>query len=171
MNSRMSDLLSRGSGELDRDLPSDLDDVARAGWVLGPCGAILLRSLWGSGWRTSIPDSEVGSYEYGVNDVYGSLSDLVDDRATYLYKAAIRGLSFATRMLGSAAGLPGAESLMAVVAISVDEEDELFLLQGVTVRFFTRRGDYPRWFENLERYQREAMALFDGADPVLLDRR
>ncbi|WP_212816943.1 hypothetical protein [Polymorphospora rubra] len=147
-----------------RELPPDLDLIAKGGWVLGPCGAILLKSLWGSGWRTSIDAAEVGTYEYEVNDVYGSLADLADDRATYLNRAAVRGFSFALRMLKDAAELPGAGSLMATVGVSVDEGDEDFLLQGVTVRMFSRRGDYPNWFDDLERYQSEAMAVVDVTD-------
>lgn len=132
--------------------------------MLGPCGAILLKSLWGRGWRTSIDASEVGAYEYEVNDVYGSLADLAADQATYLNRAAVRGFSFATRMLEYAAALPDADRLTATVGISVDEKDEDFFLQGVTIRFFSRRGDYPTWFEDLERYRSEAIAVVDMAD-------
>ena len=164
MNSRMTDVLMRGPAKLSHELPPDLDQVARAGWALGPRGAILLKSLWGRGWRTSIDASEVGAYEYEVNDVYGSLTDLAADQATYLNRAAVRGVSFATRMLKDAAALPGADRLTATVGISVDEKDEDFFLQGVTIRFFSRRGDYPTWFEDLERYQSEAIAVVDMAD-------
>ncbi|QKW13398.1 hypothetical protein [Verrucosispora sp. NA02020] len=160
----MFDVLVRGPVELNHDLSPDLDEVARAGWALGPCGAILLKSLWGPGWRTNIDASEVGSYEYEVNDVYASLSDLAVNKAAYLNGAAIRGISFATRMLRDASDFPEADSLLAVVGISVDEEDEDFLLQGASVRFFSRRGDYPTWFEDLERYRKEAIAVVDMAD-------
>lgn len=164
MNSRMANVLMRGPATLSHELPPDLDQVARAGWLLGPCGAILLKSLWGRGWRTSIDASEVGAYEYEVNDVYGSLADLTADQATYLNRAAARGVSFAIRMLKDAAALPGADSLIATVGISVEEKDEDFFLQGVTIRFFSRRGNYPTWFEDLERYQSEAIAVVDIAD-------
>jgi hypothetical protein len=167
----MSDVLARGCESLYRDLPPDLDEVARAGWVVGPHGAILLKSLWGSGWRTSIQPSEVGSYEYEVNDVYASLSDLSTDMETYVYRAAMRGISFAVRMLRDAAAVPGAGSLVAAVGVPVDEQDEVFLLQGATVRFFSRRGDYPTWFEELERYQNEAIAVVDMTDLAEADQR
>jgi hypothetical protein len=164
MNSRMSDVLAGGPGGLPSDLPSDLNEVAKAGWVVGPQRTILLKSLWGTGWRTSIQPSEVGSYEYEVNDVYASLSDLATERSTYLHRSAVRGISFAVRMLGGAAAIPEAELLVAVVSISIDEEDETFLMQGATVRFFSRRGDYPMWFEDLERYQNEAIAVLNMSD-------
>ncbi|GIF06914.1 hypothetical protein [Actinoplanes siamensis] len=167
----MSDLLADGWGALRRDLPPDLDEVARAGWVLGPRGAILLRSLWGPGWRTNLQSSEIGSYEYEVNDVYASLSDLVTEKNTYLFRSAVRGISFATRMLMDAAILPGAERLISVVGVSIDDEDESFFLQGATIRFFSRRGDYPRSFEDLERYQKEAIAVLDMTDLAELDLR
>jgi hypothetical protein len=167
----MSDVLAGGLGTLHSDLPPDLNEVARAGWVVGPCGAILLKSLWGKGWRTSIPPSEIGSYEYEVNDVYASLSDLATERGTYLHKSAVRGISFAVRMLGDAAAIPEAEGLVAVVSISIDEEDETFLLQGATVRFFSRRGDYPMWFDDLERYQHEAIAVLNMSDLTEFDLR
>lgn len=153
MNSHMSDVLAGGAGSLHRGLPPDLNEIARAGWVIGPRGAILLKALWKAGWRTDIEPSEVGSYEYEVNDVYASLSDLATERSTYLYRAAVRGISFAVRMLRDAAAVPEAASLIAVASVSIDEEDEAFLLQGATIRFFTCRGDYPTWFEDLERYQ------------------
>lgn len=111
----MADVLIRGPAKLSHELPPDLDQIARAGWVLGPCGAILLKALWGSGWRTSIDASEVGPYEYEVNDVYGSLVDLTADQAMYLNRAAARGVSFAMRMLTDATPLPGADSLIATV--------------------------------------------------------
>ncbi|MFY1598888.1 hypothetical protein [Micromonospora sp. WMMD737] len=164
MNSRMFDVLVQGVVDPSRDLPPELDEVARAGWVLGPGGAILLKSLSGPGWRNDIDASEVGLYEYEVNDVYVSLFDIADNRETYLSRAAVRGISFAARMLKDAAALPEADRLLAVVGISVDEGDEDFLLQGATVRFFSRRGDYPTWFEDLERYQKEAIAVIGMAD-------
>ncbi|MFG3419143.1 hypothetical protein [Micromonospora sp. NPDC048063] len=169
MNSPMFAVLERGAVDPGRNLSPELDEVARAGWVLGPCGAILLKSLWGPGWRTSIDASEVGSYEYEVNDVYVSLSDLAANKGTYLNRAAVRGISFAARMLRDATALPEADSLLAVVSISVDEGDEDFLLQGATVRFFSRRGEYPTWFEDLERYQKEAVAIVDMADLAVPD--
>jgi hypothetical protein len=167
----MSDVLAGGPGTLHRDLPPDLNEVARAGWVVGPRGTILLKSLWGTGWRASIHPSEVGSYEYEVNEVYASLSDLAAERSAYLYTSAVRGISFAVRMLSDAAVFPEAEGLMAVVSISVDEEDETFLLQGATVRFFSRRGDYPTWFEDPERYQNEAIAVLSMSDLAKYDLR
>ncbi|WP_425720134.1 hypothetical protein [Micromonospora sp. DT233] len=99
-----------------------------------------------------------------MNDVYVPLSDLVQNEAKYLNSAAARCLSFAARMLRDAATLPGAESLLTIVSVFVDEEDEEFFLQGANVRFFSRRGDYPNWFEDLGRYQKEAIAVVDIAD-------
>jgi hypothetical protein len=67
-------------------------------------------------------------------------------------------------LLSKAHGIPGSETLQATVSIFADKTDEDFALQGGVVRFFTRRGDYPDWFEDLESFTLEAIAVMDATD-------
>jgi hypothetical protein len=46
----------------------------------------------------------------------------------------------------------------------VDVTDQYFALQGANVRFFTRRGDDLSWFDDLEKFKIEAIALLDVSD-------
>jgi hypothetical protein len=39
-----------------------------------------------------------------------------------------------------------------------------FLDHGTTVKFFTRRGAYPRWFDDVEGFKGEAMAFISMSD-------
>ena len=99
-----------------------------------------------------------------MNDVDISLDDLGDREGTFLVRAASRAFTFASLMLAKGAGLPGAETLQASVSVSVDVTDEYFALQGANVRFFTRRGDDLGWFDDLEKFKIEAIALLDVSD-------
>lgn len=164
VNSPMRDLLRVAPPMEDPShLPDDARAVLEAGWTVGPSGSLLLRSLW-HGRRASIAGSDVGQYEYEINDVYISLTDLGDDMSSYLAHAVSRGIFLATTMLRKAKRIPGSDDLVAAVAVFVDMNDEAFLLQGARVRFFTRRGDYPTWFEDLERFELQAMAVIDISD-------
>ncbi len=73
-------------------------------------------------------------------------------------RAAHEGLDFAHACLRAADGLPAADLLIGVVSVTtwVDED---FWMQGIVVRFYTTRGDYPDWYDDLERYERNAIAL------------
>lgn len=165
-NSRMQDLQRQApSGDELPPLPDDAKAVLEAGWTVGPEGSLLLCALW-NGARKSLPPSYVGRYEYEINDVYISLADLTGDMNRYLARAALRGILFATELLARASDLPAADALVAIVGIFVDTQDEDFMLQGARVRFFTRRGDYPEWFEDLERFELQAIALLDVADVI-----
>jgi len=108
------------------------------------------------------PD-RIGSYEYEINDVYLSLDDLHggDD---LLPRAAARTIDVARRLLRAGLRLPGSGTLTAVAAVHVDADDELFDLQGGRVRLFTRRGEHPSWFDDLETFEQEALALLDRSD-------
>ncbi|WP_322778209.1 hypothetical protein [Frankia sp. Cas4] len=145
-------------------LPSRAQSIVEAGWMVGPNGALLLRAMYGDSWSGEFDPLEIGHYEYEVNDVYISLSDLRGDMGRYLPRAASRGLFFARRMLRDASALEGCDRLLALVSIFADEDYEGFFLQGATVKFFSRRGHYPDWFEDLEGFQREAIAILDLAD-------
>jgi hypothetical protein len=167
-NSRMRMILPDWAiGGYREGLPEDVLRIVEAGWAVGPRGSLLLSALWGGGWRREIDAPEVGRYEYDVNDVYISLSDLRPDIDVYLSRAASRGIAVALRLLEDAKNLPGSDTLLAVVSVPVDMESNDFLLQGTTVRFFTQRGDYPDWFENLERFELDAISVLEMEDAVL----
>jgi hypothetical protein len=144
-------------------LPDDAQAIVDAGWTLGPSGSLLLAALWG-GRREELPSAEVGRYEYEVNDADISLADLIDEEERFLARAASRALHFAGRMMEEAASVPGSETLQASVAIHVDMTDEDFSLQGANVRFFTQRGDPLTWFDDLESFRMQAIAVLDLSD-------
>jgi hypothetical protein len=163
-NSRMQALLSDDAFVTDKpDLPAETEAIIRAGWRVGPGGDLVLAAVSRES-PLRVSPSEIGGHEYEVNDVYISLDDLRDDPATLLARAASRGLSFATEMLKSGLSLPGSETLTATVSLFIDMTDEDFALQGTVVRFFTRRGDSPEWFQDLEAFTMEATAVLDAAD-------
>ena len=143
-------------------LPGDARAVLAGGWVLGPHGALLLADRW-SGHAGPVRADRIGSYEYEINDVHLSLDDLRggDD---LLPRAAARTIDVARRLLRAGRRLPGSGTLTAVAAVHVDADDELFDLQGGRVRLFTRRGEHPSWFGDLEAFEHEALALLDHAD-------
>ena len=164
VNSRMRALLCDPAFEADDSgLPPDARATAEAGWRLGPSGALLLAAMSPKD-APDVPASGIGRHEYEVNDVYLSLDDLRGDESTFLAKAASRSLSFAVDMLKRGLSLPGSETLQASVSIFVDTTDEVFPLQGGVVRFFTRRGDHPDWFGDLEAFTLEAIAVLDATD-------
>ncbi len=161
----MRELLADSLTEIWRpSLPRRAQAIAEAGWIIGPNAALLLRAMYGNSWSGEFDPSEIGHYEYEVNDVYISLSDLREDTRRYLPRAASRGLFFARRMLRDASALEGGDRLLALVSIFADEDDDDFLLQGATVKFFSRRGAYPDWFEDLEGFRHEAIAILDLDD-------
>lgn len=164
MNSRMERLIQHRAfrGELP-GLPDNARALVKRGWIVGPGGALLLGGLWG-GRRTELAASELGRYEYEINDVNLSLTDLADDSETYLARAASRSFLFAKRMLQMGARLPGSETLHSLIGVFVDTSDEDFQIQGVNVRFFTERGDPIGWFDDLERFEHHALALLDLSD-------
>jgi hypothetical protein len=145
-------------------LPEDARAVVADGWVIGPNDTLLLRNRW-PGRSAELPPAEIGSYEYEINDVFLSLDDLRGDH-DFLRRAAARTVAVARRLLRSARGLPGSETLTAVATVAADEADELFALQGGRIRLFTRRGDYPSWFDDLETFELHAVALLDATDLV-----
>ncbi|WP_433260284.1 hypothetical protein ACQPWR_16925 [Micromonospora vinacea] len=164
-NAAMRSLLGSAAFAADQPTVPDLEqDTLDGGWTVEPGGALLLVGHR-PGHMPDIPTEALGEGEYEINDVHVSLDDLGRETADFLPRAASRGLYFARRMLAAAHGLPGSETLLAAVAIHVDVDDEDFALQGATIRFFTRRGSYPSWFDELEAYNaREAIAVLNLSD-------
>jgi hypothetical protein len=144
-------------------LQLDTQSIVDAGWTIGPGGALLLAARTAQG-RLELPESEIGGYEYDINDVHISLDDMRDSEGLFLAKAASRAVFFAVQLLEKGAALPGAASLVASVAVTVAVDDEYFSLQGAKVRFFTRRGDPLDWFDDLEKFRIEAIGLFGLPD-------
>lgn len=138
--------------------------IIAAGWTVGPQGTLLVAAAVGRDRRTDIDPSEVGEYEYHVNDIDLQMADLRAEPEMYLVNAAARGIEFSTEMLRAANGLPGCDMLCGIVSVFVDVEDELFDIQGVTVRFTTRRGGYPDWLGDLDRFEHHAVAVLDSSD-------
>lgn len=166
-NSNMRSLLEQvTSNDAEPELPDDAQYILEMGWCVGPSGVLLLRALWDPAWNPTIDPSEIGDYEYHNNDVSVRLDDLDNALDSYLVMAALRGVRFAKSLLQDASGLPGAETLQAPVSVFIDRNDDLFPIQGVTVRFFTRRGHYPRWLEHLEGFEREAIAVLELSDAM-----
>jgi hypothetical protein len=163
MNSRMRRLLPEQPADLrDADFPEELQAIVATGWMLGPAETLLLAALFGEGWSGQVDPSAPGLFEYEVNDVHIPTADLAADLDAYMERAARRGVSFALRGLGDAAAFPAAADLVATVATGVAED---FLLHGTTVKFFTRRGDFPNWFDDdLEKFEMEAIAVLTNAD-------
>ncbi|MEU8329033.1 hypothetical protein [Micromonospora sp. NPDC048839] len=144
-------------------LPSIEQDTLDAGWAVEPSGALVLVAHRPHDGH-DVPAESLGEGEYEVNDVHVSVTDLGRESPDFLPRAASRGLYFARRMLAGARGLPGSDTLLATVAIFVDVDDEDFALQGATIRFFSRRGAYPRWFDDLEPFALEAIAVLALSD-------
>lgn len=158
-------LLERGATiDAEPELPDDAQYIFELGWCMGPSGVLLLRALWDPAWNPMIDESEIGDYEYHNNDVDVRLNDLDNTLDDYLAMAAIRGVRFAKSLLETASQLPGSETLQAPVSVFIDRGDELFPIQGINIRFFTRRGRYPRWFEDLEAFERHAIAVLELSD-------
>jgi hypothetical protein len=163
-NSSMRSLIALGVDPLANAVTPDGEAVIATGWLVGPQGALLIRAAVGLNRRMEINSSEVGEYEYSVNDIHLPLDDLRAEPGAYLVNAAARGLRFAATMLIAAEGLPRFDALCGMVSVFVDTQDELFDLQDVTVRFSTRQGGYPDWLGDLERFEHHAVAVLDLGD-------
>jgi hypothetical protein len=51
--------------------------------------------------------------------------------------------------------------LTAAIFAGIEEDCKL---HGSTVKFFTKRGDYPSYYHDLERYKMDEMAVLDAAE-------
>lgn len=143
------------------ELPLELQDLLQAGWLVGPAGSLLLRGMFGSGWRSDWSPKDVAVHECEVNDVWIPQEGLPIERSLFLSGAVSRARSFVTLAMKSAQELKSADLLVAVIGLGVMED---YLTHGTTVKFFTRRGEYPRYFDDLESYQMEAMAVIESSD-------
>ncbi|GAA3825847.1 hypothetical protein GCM10022226_53260 [Sphaerisporangium flaviroseum] len=162
VNSRMQVLLAQAPEETwARPLPEALQEIVDAGWGYRSGGSLLLAALCDSVVDAPPPGEQYFATEYHVNDIWVLGEDLDPTRDVYLRAIAGRALVFAWVALNEARQLPEFGTLAAVVGTGVADD---FLLHGTTVRFFTRRGDYPSWFDDLESYELEAMALLDASD-------
>lgn len=98
----------------------------------------------------------VADYEYHTNDVKISESGLPSDKERFLSAVAIRALCFIEEAFRSAARFEVSNGLTAVVSIGVGDN---YLSHGTTVKFFTQRAGRPAWYEDLERFKIEAIAV------------
>ncbi|WP_242889823.1 hypothetical protein [Actinomadura litoris] len=145
-------------------LPEDLQVILRAGWLVGPAGALLLKNLYGPGWNSVWPASEVAQREREINDVYIPSYDLPVDRAEFLSRMVQRAWSFMHHAFAAACKFESSGTLTAVISVGIGED---FRLHGTTVQFFTRRGNYPDYYSDLERFREEAMAVVERSDLLL----
>lgn len=164
VNSKMAALLATADQETGpRELPDELRELLAGGWQVCASGILILTApddpIVTSTWEVE----EVGITEYDVNDIRVPDEDCLDDPDSYLRRMVLRGLAFARAGLHRATDVVGAETLHAALSTGIDED---FLTHGTTVRFFTQRGIHPHWFDNLERYEVEALALLDMSDAV-----
>lgn len=144
------------------ELPVELRDLLSAGWCIGPASSLLLKGLSGSGWRTDWLPDEVSQHEYEVNDVWISPVGIPGPRDAFLGFLLARAAKFALAGLRAARELEASDYLVAVVSLDLEEEEDS--ANGATVKFLTRRPGYPRSFDDLERFQFEAMAILDLVD-------
>lgn len=166
-NSAMRRIVSSGLPPTGH-LPSALVDVLDGGWVIGPAGSLLLKVLFGSGggWRADWKPEDVAQEEYEVNDVHVPSDGVPTQREVFQAAMASRALAFVAEAMRKASTFEAGHILTAGISISDDNE---YLLGGTTVKFFTRRGNYPKHLEgDLERYQLEAIAVLDTADAKTL---
>jgi hypothetical protein len=96
--------------------------------------------------------------------------ELPADVLGYLRAMAGRGLTFASRalMLAHKKRLPGADELIAFVNTGIVGD---VLVHGTHIHFTTARGEPsgwfdPSWFDDLEKFKLEAMAVLTMADAV-----
>ncbi len=162
MNQRMRELGDRENIP-QAAFPIELRDLLDEGWRNGPARSLLLKGLYGKGWRTDWEYDHVGAREYEVNDVWVPSAGLSKNRADFLSGMTARAFSFAFAALRLAQGLDGGDTLVAVISMSVDSD---YLSSGTTIKFFTRRGIYPDYFEDLERFELDAVAVIEPTDLV-----
>ncbi|WP_157606524.1 hypothetical protein [Saccharomonospora cyanea] len=166
----MEEVLNREEVVQDDVLPDELRTIIRKGWYFTPAGAFVLEALeprsmlaktfltkhfrrnrelashWGG----------VADYEYHTNDVKIPESGLPSDKERFLSAVAIRALCFIEEAFRSAARFEVSNGLTAVVSVGVGDN---YLSHGTTVKFFTRRAGRPDWYEDLERFKIEAIAV------------
>lgn len=142
-------------------LPDELQGLVDNGWQTGPAGSLLLVGCYGdgAGWRSDWKAEEIAEHELEVNDVRIFCDDLPKARDLFLRAAVARSRAFADAALKAAWELQESEFLVAIVSVGVDDD---YLTHGATVKFATRRGGFPEYYANLERFQYEAMAIIES---------
>ncbi|MFF2328287.1 MULTISPECIES: hypothetical protein [unclassified Streptomyces] len=143
------------------DLPGELRSLVDEGWEVGPAGSLLLRGMHGSGWRSDWTREEVSRHELDVNDVWIPPTGLDESRDVFLPGLVARAREFLSCAMKSAHGLESADLLVGIISIGVDDD---FLDHGATVKLSTRRGGFPDYYDDLERFQFEGMAVVEAAD-------
>jgi hypothetical protein len=167
-NSQMEPLLGvlRSINLVETELPVELQELLSAGWCIGPASSLLLKGLAGPGWRTDWLPDEVSQHEYEVNDVWISPVGIPGPRDVFLGFLLARSMKFALIGLRAARELEASDYLIAVISLDIEEDDSA---NGATVKFLTRRSGYPSSFDNLERFQFEAVAVLDLIDAGRFD--
>lgn len=143
------------------ELPAELQDILRSGWIVGPAGSLLLKRLFGSGWGSDWLPEEVAHHEFEVNDVWIPSEGLPQERSLFLSGVVSRARSFALLAMEDAQKFDSGDLLVAGISQGIDDD---YLTHGATVKFFTRRGEYPRFLDDLESYRIEAMAVVEPED-------
>ncbi|MEU8267843.1 hypothetical protein AB0B89_11800 [Sphaerisporangium sp. NPDC049002] len=156
--------MSTASKELlSQDISSELEEVIEGGWVVGPHGVLSLAALHDPELDMQVDHLEPFEVEYHRNEVWIPGDDLPVDREGYLTAICVRALTFSLAALAAARNLPGFDTLTAVISTGVDAD---WSTHGTTVKFFTRRGGYPNWFDDLESFEIEAVALLEASDVI-----
>jgi hypothetical protein len=161
MNSLMAPIWAKVGPIQSSALPVELQDILQNGWLIGPAGSLLLRGLYGTGWKVDWHPDEVASHEYEVNDVSIPAKELPEAREEFLPGLVGRARAFAYQAMRNAESIEDSRLLVAVISIGIDED---YLLHGATVKFCTRRGGPLHNFDDLERYRLEAIALVESGD-------
>jgi hypothetical protein len=143
------------------EMPEELADILRDGWYTADCGALLLVRAGGHARSWPCEAAAIARREYEVNDIRVPDLDLDEERGKFLRALARRAGGFARAALQLAVGSQASEDLAAVISVGIDDD---YLSHGATVKFFTMRGDYPDWFDDLERFKGEAMMLLQIGD-------
>lgn len=162
-NSAMRSLMSKAdAGIALTEMPEGLVDILREGWYTAECGSLLLVRTGGHARSWPCDSAAVAQREYEVNDIRIPDSDLDEEREKFLCSLARRASDFAmAAMQLVVVGGEASVGLVAVVSVGIDDD---YLSHGATVKFFTVRGDYPDWFDDLERFKSEAMMLMQIGD-------
>ncbi|WP_154675474.1 hypothetical protein [Parafrankia elaeagni] len=139
-------------------LPAELRDLLDGGWMRGPVNSLLLRSAFGSGWSSSWNAEDVALHEYEVNDVWIPPDNIPRARDVFLPAMVGRARDFTFHAMRLAEDVQGVDRLVAIISVGIDSD---YLTHGTTVKFFTRRGRHLSFYDDLDRYRTEAIALVE----------
>ncbi len=142
-------------------LPRDLRGLIEAGWYESDCGAVLLAGVGRHAKSWPCADGDVAGREYEINDVRIPHRDFDVARDVFLPSVYARTRSFAESALRGAGGFPNSDTMTALIRVGVDDD---YLMQGAGVRFFTLRGGYPDWINDLDGFNLEALMVISVTD-------